>query len=164
MEKDNSFLLIDESEFKEVLKVRKRIFDQIEKLNEKNPSMALLFATSLSEYANGYIDSFLERNNIPKETWQAIIDKVGNWDIEETLKNAETVIIPELENEGWGFPNPESKAHYFTKDRRSLCGKWVYYPDENGKEEPLESEDGIESSDDCPECRDIINKSLIMTK
>lgn len=161
MEKDNSFLLIDKAEFNEVVKLRKRIFTQIEKLHEKNPSMALVFLTSITEYANGYIGTFLENNNIPTEAWAAIISQVGDWDLEEFLKNAVTVTIPELENEGWGFPNPESKAHYFTKDRRSLCGKWVYYPDESGKEEPLEPEDGIESSDDCPECREILKRLLV---
>ena len=162
MEKDNSFLLIDKAEFTEVVKLKEKIFKQVENLHEKNPSMALTFLTGIKEYANGYIDTFLENNNIPKEVWEAIITKIDNWDLEKFLKNAETVIIPGLENEGWGFPNPTSKAHYFTKDRRSLCGKYVYYPDENGKEEVLELEDGTESSDDCPECRELL-KGLLVT-
>jgi hypothetical protein len=27
---------------------------------------------------------------------------------------------------GWGYPTNARKAHYFTSDGRSLCGKWAY--------------------------------------
>jgi len=29
--------------------------------------------------------------------------------------------------EGWGFPLRSQKAHYFTEDGRSLCGRWGFY-------------------------------------
>lgn len=51
--------------------------------------------------------------------------------------------------EGWGRPVNSSKHHYF-KERRSVCGKWMYFSND------LEP-DSFESPDDCRACRKKIN-------
>jgi hypothetical protein len=46
---------------------------------------------------------------------------------------------------GWGWPGLAKKAHYFVKGR-SLCGKWLFTGDSEGKE--LE----FRGDDDCAAC------------
>ena len=31
-----------------------------------------------------------------------------------------------MNEKGWGFPLKSKKAHYFNKEIRSLCGKWLF--------------------------------------
>ena len=47
--------------------------------------------------------------------------------------------------EGWGWPGISKKAHWFTEDGRSLCGKWMYMGSlETGNDA---------SADNCAECK-----------
>jgi hypothetical protein len=68
------------------------------------------------------------------------------------------IVIPDMEIEGWGFPpipGAKIKAHYFTKNRHALCGKWIWVQNES----ILEQEDGIRSPDDCKICLKRLEKS-----
>lgn len=47
--------------------------------------------------------------------------------------------------EGWGWPGNSKKAHYFTPDRRALCGRWAF----SGEL----SRDGYLHGDQCVACR-----------
>jgi len=162
MEKENVSELFTKSEFSEVSKLTKKMELQIEKLHEKNPVMALIFLSKLQQYAKGYTDTVLKNNNIPQDLWDSITAMVGEWELEEFMKYAEPYQIlsnlPNLQVEGWAFTPGNATAHYFTFDRRSLCGQYVWLDNE----ESIEKEDGIESSDDCPVCRELLKEMAIV--
>lgn len=47
---------------------------------------------------------------------------------------------------GWRWPPNAAKAHYFSEDGRSLCGRWAFFsPDPD-------SQEFLESSDNCKVC------------
>jgi hypothetical protein len=51
------------------------------------------------------------------------------------------------EDPGWARPILAKKAHYFTKDKMSLCRKWYF----SGNQE--QGDPFLDSPDDCRECR-----------
>ena len=53
---------------------------------------------------------------------------------------------------GWGYPLNARKAHYFTLEGRSLCGKWAY----NGPLSQLGHPDT--DPDDCTACHRLLKK------
>lgn len=53
--------------------------------------------------------------------------------------------------EGWGFPQRSQKAHYFTEDGRSLCGKWGFY---HGDVE----QGNDDSADNCTACKKALQR------
>lgn len=53
--------------------------------------------------------------------------------------------------EGWGFPQRSQKAHYFTEDGRSLCGKWGFYHGD------VEQGNG-DSADNCTACKKALQR------
>jgi len=54
------------------------------------------------------------------------------------------------EEKGWGFPANSRKAHYFNTDKRSLCGKWLFFG---------ELEDSNDNSpDNCTACKKALLK------
>jgi hypothetical protein len=57
----------------------------------------------------------------------------------------------EKRGEGWGWPGLAKKAHYFSRDLRSLCGRWGY-----GGHLEQGNDDSI---DNCVECKRRLAKS-----
>ena len=53
--------------------------------------------------------------------------------------------------EGLGFPLRSQKAHYFTEDGRSLCGKWGFY---HGSVE----QGNDDSADNCTACKKALQR------
>lgn len=160
MNKDFLELSLEKAEFNEACKLAKKIFIQVEKLDKQNPAMALIFLNFISDYAEGYTGIFLENNNIAREKWNEITNKVRNFELED-VRSLETLQISDLQVEGWGFPPLEnSVAHYFLKDRHSLCKKYIWLLDDS----TLEQDDGIRSSDDCLECWELLCINKILTQ
>lgn len=46
---------------------------------------------------------------------------------------------------GWGWPSNSRRAHYFTADGCSVCGRWLFFG--------AVSDDNHDSSDNCTVCR-----------
>lgn len=63
--------------------------------------------------------------------------------------------MSETLEQGWGNPDPlnsRSKFHYFGKDGRALCGKWLRFLT------PIDSDDNDDHKDNCAGCKKKIAK------